>query len=309
MVAVIKNSSKNSNKKVALVLSGGGARGLAHIGVLEELDRQGYEITSLAGTSMGALVGAVYIQGKLAEFKEFILTIDKIHLWKLLDISFKQPGLIKGEKAFAMMKKFIGEGAIEDLKISYAAIAVDLLSNEEVVFREGNLLEAIRASVAIPSVFTPVRKEGKVLVDGGVLNNIPVNHVRRRKGDFLLAVDVNSLVKVPQSFLDNYSKTVHSLKYKKNIRHFKKTIKDEHSIPGVKKLSYFTVLNMTLGSLIGSVSKIHLDKNPPDLLIDVPRGVGGLFDFYNANKFIELGRFQAKKALAKYRRDLKNSSE
>lgn len=293
----------SSNKKIALVLSGGGARGLAHIGVLEELDSQGYEITSIAGTSMGALVAAVYVQGKLPEFKEFILNLHKFHFWKLLDISFKQPGFIKGTKVFSLMKKFVGDVNIEDLKIPYCAVAADLLSNEEVVFKEGSLLDAIRASVAIPSVFTPIKKDGRLLVDGGVLNDIPVDHIRRRKGDLLVAVDVNSRIKVPKSFLDDKLVKSHSSKYKKHIKSFRKTFKEEHSDDGAKKLSHFTILNMTLGSLIGTVSKFHLDKNPPDLLIEVSRSMGGMFDFYNAKKFIELGRFEAKKSLKKYEKN------
>jgi len=140
----MKNESKNKN--VTLVLSGGGARGFAHIGAIEELESRGYIINSIAGTSMGSLIGGVYATGKLNEFKEWAYNLDKQEVFKLIDFSFSNQGLIKGDKVLKTMKKFIPDANIEDLKIKYTATAFDLAQNKEIVFREGSLYNAIRAS-------------------------------------------------------------------------------------------------------------------------------------------------------------------
>ena len=292
-----------NSKKIALVLSGGGARGLAHIGVIEELVLRGYAITSISGTSMGALVGAMYATGHLEDFKKLILNIDKMQLLKLIDISFKQPGLIKGEKAFNLLKKFVGDVKIEDLPIPFSAVAVDLIKNEEVVFAKGNLLEALRASISIPTVFTPVKKNSVVLVDGGVLNNVPVEHVKRIAGDVLVAVEVNYHKRIPRKFIHPIKKLESSNYYKKKILGFRKASKEAHPENTKNKLSYFNIMNMTLSSLIAAASKRHLEKNKPDLLISTSREFSGLFDFYKAKEIIELGRYEAKKTLDKFERE------
>ena len=145
-------------QKVSLVLSGGGARGIAHIGVIEVLEEKGYEIVSVTGTSMGAVVGGVYALGKMEDFKQWMLTLDRLKVFSLFDFSFGSQGLIKGDKVLNTMKEFISDENIEDLRIPYAAVAVDLLKKEEVIFTKGSIYDAIRASVSIPSLLTPVKK-------------------------------------------------------------------------------------------------------------------------------------------------------
>ena len=174
-------------KNVALVLSGGGARGIAHIGVIEELEKQGFDIKSISGTSMGALVGGVYAVGKMQEYKNWICTLDKFDVFKLVDFTFSTQGLVKGDRVINKMKEFIPDINIEDLKIYYAATATDISRKEEVVFTKGSLYEAVRASISIPTVFTPVKTENSLLVDGGVINNVPINHVKRTKDDIIIA--------------------------------------------------------------------------------------------------------------------------
>ena len=137
---------------------------MAHIGVIEELLKRGYKITSIAGTSMGSLIGGVYAQGKLEEFKNWAIGLDQIEVLKLLDLTLGRGGLIKGEKVLNRMKEFIPDINIEDLPIPYSATAVDIVKHEEVVFTNGSLYDAIRASIAIPTVFTPVKKNGAILV-------------------------------------------------------------------------------------------------------------------------------------------------
>ena len=127
------------SRNIALVLSGGGARGMAHIGVIEELLKRDYRITSIAGTSMGALIGGVYAQGKLEEFKNWVTGLDQLEVFKLVDLTIGKGGLVKGEKVLNKMKEFIPDTNIEDLPIPYSATAVDIIKHEEVVFRSGSV--------------------------------------------------------------------------------------------------------------------------------------------------------------------------
>ncbi len=144
---------------IALVLSGGAARGLAHIGVIEELEKQGFEIKSIAGNSMGSLIGAMYAIGKLQEYKEWMITLDKLDVFNLIDFTFTTHGLIKGDRVFNKMKSFFPDQNIEDLKIPYVAVAADITNMKEVAFSSGSLYDAVRASVSIPTVLTPVEKD------------------------------------------------------------------------------------------------------------------------------------------------------
>ncbi len=171
---------------VTLVLSGGGARGIAHIGVIEELERRGYQIASVTGTSMGSLVGGIFADGAMGPFKEWMLSLDRRKVLSLVDFTVSRVGIVKGDRVFKKIKDFIPDCLIEDLDIPYAAVAVDLINRKEVVFRKGSLFEAIRASVSIPSVFTPVKTDDGLLIDGGVMNNIPVNHAPRIQDDLLV---------------------------------------------------------------------------------------------------------------------------
>ncbi|MBR0180495.1 MAG: patatin-like phospholipase family protein, partial [Prevotella sp.] len=178
-------------KDVALVLSSGGARGLAHIGAIEELEAQGYRITSIAGCSMGALIGGVYAAGKLEEFREWMKTVDRKKMLELTDFSFSLNHLVKGTRIIEAIMEFVPDIPIEDLPIPYCAVATDWKSGHEVVFREGSLFEAIRASISLPSFYEPVKRDGMILIDGGVTNPIPMNRVARHEGDILVGIDVS----------------------------------------------------------------------------------------------------------------------
>ena len=178
-------------KNVALALSSGGARGLVHIGAIEELEAQGYRITSVAGCSMGALIGGVYAAGKLKEFREWMKTIDRKKMLELTDFSFSLSHLVKGTRIIEAIMEFVPDMAIEDLPIPYCCVATDWKSGREVVFNSGSLFEAIRASISLPTFYEPVQKDGMILIDGGVVNPIPLNRVKRKAGDILVGVDVS----------------------------------------------------------------------------------------------------------------------
>ncbi|MFZ5960358.1 patatin-like phospholipase family protein [Pseudomonas sp. QL9] len=178
------------NKQVALVLGSGGARGYAHIGVIEELERRGYEIACIAGCSMGSVIGGIYAAGKLREYREWVESLDYLDVLRLLDVSFRL-GAIRGERVFGKIHEILGEINIEDLPIPYTAVATDLINQQEIWFQEGNLHQAMRASAAIPSLFTPVVQGNRMLVDGGLLNPLPIVPVVSSHADLIIAVNLN----------------------------------------------------------------------------------------------------------------------
>ena len=178
-------------KDVALVLSSGGPRGLAYIGAIEELLSRGYGIHSIAGTSMGSLIGGVYAAGRLEEFKEWITTLDGWSVFSLMDLSLSKNHFVKGDKIINAIKEIVPDVNIENLPIPYCAVATDLCTGEEVVFRTGKLFNAIRASISIPSLFRPVRHDMSLLIDGCMVNCLPLDHIARKEGDMLVAFDTN----------------------------------------------------------------------------------------------------------------------
>lgn len=297
-----------TKQKVSLVLSGGGARGNAHIGVIEELEKQGFEIASITGTSMGSLVGGVYATGKMEALKEWMISLDRRRVFNLVDFSFGRQGIVKGDRVFKAMKQFIPDTLIEELPLPYAAVAVDLLSDREVVFREGSLFDAIRASVAIPSVLTPVKTEDGLLVDGGVLNNIPVSHAKRVEGDLLVVANVNARVPVYIPQISREEEERNKRAYKKKIEEFQAQLHKvlpgnplKPSIPGEEKLSAFNVMNKTISLMTYRMAQMNLEHYSPDVLIEVSVDSCGTYDFYKAGEMIEAGRHACKKSLANFK--------
>nr|WP_298164197.1 patatin-like phospholipase family protein [uncultured Pseudomonas sp.] len=179
------------SKRIALVLGSGGARGYAHIGVIEELEARGYEIACIAGCSMGAVVGGIYAAGKLNEYRDWTQSLDYLDVLRLLDVSFRL-GAIRGEKVFGKIREIVGEIDIEELSIPFTAVATDLTNQQEIWFQEGCLHQAMRASAAIPSLFTPVVQGKRMLVDGGLLNPLPIVPVVSSHCDLIVAVNLNS---------------------------------------------------------------------------------------------------------------------
>lgn len=282
-------------KQIALVLSGGGARGLAHIGIIEELESRGYQIHSVAGTSIGALVGGIYAAGKLPELKQWFLEMDVLELLQLVDFTFSPHGFIKADKVFNSLKGIIPDTDIAGLRIPYTATAYDLANDEEMVYREGSLFDAIRASVAIPSVFTPVKNGDAVVVDGGVVNNLPLSNITRQKDDLLVAVHVNARVPVlelpgepvPQPGLPAFQKVEEYLN-----KLFKVKTKKEN-----KELSYFEFIEMNFDAMRDRMVLLALQQHPADVLIEISRFTCGTFDFYKTEALVETGRLAARQKL------------
>ena len=182
-----------SNKNVALALSSGGPRGFAYIGAIEELLSRGYRITSVAGTSAGSLVGGVYAAGALPQLRDWLFSLDPAKVVTLMDFSISKSYFVKGRKVIDAIKEIVPERRIEALEIPFCAVATDLFTGEEVLFREGPLFEAIRSSISVPSMFRPVRWQGRTLVDGGMVNTFPLDRVARREGDILIGFNVNAV--------------------------------------------------------------------------------------------------------------------
>ncbi len=285
------------SKNVTLVLSGGGARGIAHIGVIQEIESRGYTISSIAGTSMGALVGGVYATGKMNEFLQWVHTLDRRDIFRLIDFSFSGQGLVKGDKVIHALKEIIPDTNIEDLKIKYTATAFDLAKDKEVVFNNGSLFEAIRASISIPTVFTPVISGDSVLVDGGIVNNIPISNAIRTKNDLLIAVYVNADIPLDKPETPEEDNVIRHNSYTKKIIGFKNKLAENNTRDHTKKFNYFNLINNTIISLMNNLAMATLKTNPPDILIEISRKSCGTYDFYKIEELIEIGKYIAKKKL------------
>ena len=266
-------------KDITLVLSGGGARGIAHIGVIEELVKLNVNIASISGTSMGALIGGIYAVGKLEEFKQWMLKVNRTKIFKLIDFSFSTQGLVKGERIFNEIKEFITDVNIEDLPIKYTATAFDIANGKEVVFDKGSLFNAIRASISIPTIFTPLTLGDSVFIDGGVVNNIPINTAKRVQNDIVIAVNVNAGVA---------DDVVYFSEIEQLTKQDKGTNKTSHRMN--KNVNYFFLVNNSLVTMTNHISNLILEKYPPDVLVEIPRNVAGIFEFYNAKAIINSGK-------------------
>ncbi len=294
------------SQNIALVLSSGGARGIAHIGVIEELLKSGFTITSVAGTSMGAMVGGMLAKGTLPEFTEWLLQFTRLDVLKFLDLTIEQGGLIKGEKIMKMLEGFVGDINIEDLSIPYACVAADLIGRNEIVFTKGSLLQAIRASSSIPTVFLPVSTDGMLLVDGGILNPLPMDVVYRTPGDLLIAVNVNAnnyyepppQTPAPTEIEKHYGKVRAIInerwsglmdQYVEKFRNGRK--------PKPKSINLFDIISDSVNLAQNKVALISIEKYKPDIVIETSFKVATIFDFYKSEELIEVGRVACRKAL------------
>ncbi|MCC7464960.1 MAG: patatin-like phospholipase family protein [Saprospiraceae bacterium] len=282
-------------KHIALVLSGGGARGLAHIGVIEELEARGYSIHAVAGTSMGALVGGIYAAGKLPELKQWFLDMDILELLQLVDFTFSPHGFIKADKVFNILKEIIPDAGIDRLNIPYSATAYDLAKDEEVVYREGSLFHAIRASVAIPSVLTPVKKGNSVLVDGGVVNNLPLSNITRQENDLLVAVHVNA--RVPVLELPVERSELNDIPAFQKVQTYLNQLFQGKNNKKNNDLNYFEFIEMNFDAMRDRMVHMALQQHPADVLIEISRDTCGTFDFYKTAALVETGRLAAKQKL------------
>lgn len=282
---------KGTGRRVALALAGGGARGVAHIGAIEELERRGYEIAAVAGTSMGALVGGMYAAGHLEEFKEWMCSLDRYKVFGLVDFTFSAEGLVKGSRVIDAMKELIPDMRIEEMRLPFTAVSADLLTGREVVIERGGLYDAIRASIAIPSVFRPVHRDGMVLTDGGIVNPMPVNRVRREAGDLLVAVDVCAPFAVEGSGAVGGSVPAAGVNAIGAGR---------AALRKLPSLNYYKLITASTEIMTQHLTRLMCRLYRPDVLVELPADRFGLFEFYRSREIAEAGAAAARQALDRF---------
>jgi NTE family protein len=285
---------EQKKKNVALVLSSGGARGLAHIGAIEELEARSYHISSIAGCSMGALIAGVYAAGKLDEFREWMKTVTRRKMFELTDFSLSLNHIVKGKRIIEAIMEFVPDVAIEDLPIPYCAVATDLTAGKEVVFNKGSLFEAIRASISLPSFYEPVQRDGMILIDGGVINPIPLNRVKRQSGDILVGVDVSG-----HDYKSQWEEMRRLTEWQKNDKSLKAKILDK-LIPDNIEFNYYTMLSRSSSLMIRQNSILMAKLMKPDVLVDIQMSRYGGFDYDKSEKIIAIGRQKTSQAINKY---------
>ena len=278
-------------QSVSLVLGSGGARGYAHIGAIEELVKK-YDIKSISGSSMGALIGGLYACGKLEEYKNWVLGLDALDVVKLLDFSFSKGGILRGEKVMKIVEKMIGDVLIEDLDIPYTAVATDILKDKEVWLQEGKLIDAIRASVAIPSLLRPVKIDNRYLIDGAVLNPLPIAPTLSDNTDLTIAVSLNGPsgkkynIKIPKEEEEKKNKfyTLFTDLMKKATFFDKKKPDDI-----LDEINSFDIFGLAIDSMQKTILKYKIAGYSPDILINIPSDSCGFYEFNRAYELIELG--------------------
>lgn len=284
----------NKPKDIALVLGSGGARGLAHIAIIEELLKAGFNIRSIAGTSIGALIGSVYAGGTLPGLKKWMQELNYWDVFQLMDFSISNKGFIKGEKVFSAIGPYLPKGNIEDLSIPFVAVAADIINKKSIVLTSGNVKEAVRASVSIPTVLKPVEKEGTLYVDGSIVNPIPVDLVKRHSGDLLVVVDLNAHISQAKvKITDNQQSRLDKLSVK-----FLNWSKRESK---VHNLGLFDMLNESFDLTQDMLAAQILANNKPDIHIKISRKACDTMDFHKSDKMLAIGKEAALKAIDKFK--------
>ncbi len=293
---------------VALVLGAGGARGLAHIGAIQVIVQRGYQVAGIAGSSMGALVGGIYAAGKLADYAAWAQALERSDVIRLLDFTFGSPGFIRGERVISALRALVGEHDIEKLPTPFVAVATDLRSQREIWLTRGSLFEAIRASIAIPGVFTPHTIGSREVVDGGLLAPVPITATRFFHADIVVAVDVNSAplppalrrprVTQPAPVAAGLEGKAEHDSLRARIESFLARMVERK--PAVDQPGLMELLSRSLDTVHARISQMQLALDPPDVLIQVPRDACFFYEFWRAGEMIALGREAAAAALDRY---------
>ncbi len=283
----------SNRKTVSLILGSGGARGYAHVGVIEWLLENHYDIRTIAGSSMGALVGGIYAAGELNTFRQWILALRRTDVIRFLDFSFSAEGLFKGERIISVLKELVGEHEIGELPVNFTAVATDIERQKEIWLSDGPLFDAIRASIAVPTVFTPHEYRGMRLLDGGLLNPVPVMPTLRDRNDLTIAVNLNAsnnglsqiTAKAPETDELRNSRNP----YQQRILDFIESLQRGAKKPAYSRLSMLELVSSSFETMQNALSKIKMAASPPDVLIEIPRSASRAFEFHRAGALIEIG--------------------
>jgi len=288
----------DSAKTVSLVLGSGGARGHAHIGVIKAIGERGYRIRNIAGTSMGSVVGGIFAAGELETYTEWANALTKNDVVKLLDFSFTWTSIFKGERIFEVLKDLIGDRNIEDLDRGFTAVATDIEQQREVWLNEGSLFRAIRASTAVPGVFSPVEISGRSLVDGGLVNPIPIAPTLNDATDLTIAVNLSGLAEMHRSedSPDGESDNSKGDGYRSRISRFiNDLMEDDETEPATPDAA--ELLTRSIDVMQGAIARLKLAAYAPDTVIDIPRNACTFFEFHRAAEMADLGYERALTAL------------
>ena len=291
-----------TNKTVSLVLGSGGARGLAHIGVIRWLEEHEYDIRSISGCSMGALVGGIYACGKLDVYEAWVREISTLDIIRLLDLSWGKQGLVEGERIIAALRDLVGARLIEDLPIEFTAVAADIRREKEVWLKRGSLFDAIRASISMPLFFTPFEIDGVKLLDGGILNPVPIAPTVEDGTDMTIAVNLgappvgNTPAELLSEAKDADDDPPDGIRAK--IRNFLDDMKSKVSLDDAGSWDMLSIANQTLDAMQGAIARQKLAAYPPDKTIMIPRDACGTLEFDRAEEMIALGYETAAQSLA-----------
>ncbi|MBX9919158.1 patatin-like phospholipase family protein [Mycolicibacterium frederiksbergense] len=315
--------------RIALALGSGGARGYAHIGVINELTERGYDIVGVAGSSMGALVGGLHAADKLDEFAQWAGSLTQRAVLRLLDPSLTSPGVLRAEKILDAVRDILGDVTIESLPIPYTSVATDLIAGKSVWLQRGPLDDAIRASIAIPGIFTPHVFDGRLLADGGILDPLPMAPLSAVNADMTIAVSLSGgdpavrlsepeprvttewlgrMWRSTTALLDTSTaqRVMDSPAAKSVLGRFSSSLEDgadtaealsDSGIPELPRLGSFEIMNRTIDIAQSALARHTLATYPPDLLIEVPRNACRSLEYHRAEEVIEIGQELAAAAL------------
>ena len=281
---------------IVLALGGGGARGLAQIGVIEVLQARGLDIEAVAGTSCGALVGGAFAAGKLDELRDWMTRTSRREMLRLLDPGLGRPAMFTGTRLVRALREVVGEPRIEDLPIDFTAVAVDLLRQREVWLRRGDLWDALRASFAIPGIFTPLNMGGMELVDGGLLAPLPITATRLAGAHRVVAVDIHG--STPQR-RDEPVRVVDAKADEPAVGLLGRWMDrfGEEAATPTHRFGLMEVMSRALDTMQERIARVQLALEPPELLIRIPRDACQFYEFWRAAELIDIGRREAEKAL------------
>ncbi|HME58634.1 MAG TPA: patatin-like phospholipase family protein [Terracidiphilus sp.] len=287
--------STANSKTVSLVLGSGGARGLAHIGVIHWLEENGFKIKSIVGCSIGAVIGGIYAAGKLDVYEQWVRCLTKVDILTLLDLSWDKSGLVRGDKLVNTLIGLVGEKLIEDLPISFTAVAADLRGQKEVWIRSGSLFDAMRASFAIPLFFTPFKYKGVDLVDVGVLNPVPIAPTSGDQTDITIAVNLNGPPETSaEPAVASAAPQSPPSPLREKLNRFISRLQPSTPGGGSRDWGPYEIAIQGFEAMQSTIARLKLAAYPPDIVIDIPRNVCKTLEFDRAAEIIALGYSKAK---------------
>ena len=295
--------------RISLVLGSGAARGLTHIGVIRCIEDRGFEIKYISGSSMGALIGGIYAAGELDTYADWVSALKRRNIIRLLDFSFSRKSIFKGQRIIEVLNEMIGDRNIEDLPIGFTAVATDVNEQKEIWLTHGSLFDAIRASIAVPTIFSPVKLSDRVLIDGGIINPIPIAPTLNDDTELTIAVALNGMPEIfndgQDGKLSNEGENEATNKYQLRIEKFidgllPKSASDENK----EDLGIFNLVTQSMDTMQSSISRFKLAAYRPDIVIEIPRNICSWFDFDRAQDLIEFGYKRTEETLNRYNEKL-----